>query len=703
MGVNETPSLYAYHQGVVKGKHFQLHDQRERYSVERMVQELDLVATPASTESRRLDDEGEEENDPAASGDQANGDSKKGHSQDDDGSGTSNDDTEPRETDEGRHDSAAGDGVDQSVDTQPPASDEGNQDRETSDQSTDVEPPVIDKSDQDRKDHDDSVPSDATTAPDDDGKNDNSGKDDGNDDNSGKYDRNNDNSGDDDDRSRRQERDHAPKRGRGERFQVHRRHDAGYIKARSQPKSFDRYKTDMRMKREEYERKRRGIRGFVRRDNRKDTHGRWKTKHNALVMTPGMKYATPGTKEHAAREVVLQKRMHKAHKKLGITGKVTGKIVLKKEALPWVKDVRRPSIVKKVVSVVPVVGRRFKMTPEEELILDVSLSFVTGLESIMFPAGGALNKKQQATLWEFLDLLHIGLPPEWGIHRLIASLRSQRVEISRAFLREVINNHPLPRRTWSPSCSNKDKGLTGYSCGMWKLLHVVTVGVAEQRGGLNLIESGMLGENSRVFSPIEAADAIRDYIAEFYNCAVCKKNFVANYDDCNNNRRCDRLTEDVEEASLADWKELPVWLWEVHNEVSIRIGQEEEKRRSTRLIFKVSIFQKKVDKPQIALIWPNMDQCFLCFNEDGTWDEAEVFKHLESVYWPDSELDPRSERLVRYEGDGSRGTVLLLWMFMLMILWIVYKSIRVSSPAPLLYRARRMVATTAPTKKLRSN
>jgi hypothetical protein len=339
------------------------------------------------------------------------------------------------------------------------------------------------------------------------------------------------------------------------------------------------------------------------------------------------------------------------------------------------------------------------MTAEEELILDVSMSFVTGLEGIRFPGGGAMSEKQRVALRNFLDLLNIALPPEWGIHRLIDGLRSRLIVISkgRAFLQQEIDRHPLPRKTWSPSCAKKEGGLTGHSCGMWKLLHVITVGVAEHRGGISLIESGMLGETALVFSPIAAADAIRDYIEEFFNCAVCKKNFIETYDNCDNNRRCDRLTEDTEEASIADWKELPLWLWEVHNEVSVRIVQEEKTRSMARL--EISGRPRKSPKPLIAVVWPNIETCFLCFHDDGTWDEGEVFAYLESTYWPDSELDPKSERLIRYHSDDSQGLGLFLWVFMFMVLWIVYKGIATSSPAQLVYRAKRMVRPT----KLRSN
>jgi len=446
--------------------------------------------------------------------------------------------------------------------------------------------------------------------------------------------------------------------------------------------------------------KRKGFRGFIQKDNRKDKHGQWKQKHTADALTPGMKYAKPGTDEHAIREKVWKKRMQTAHKKAGVARDAIKKLVLTKDSLPWKKDVRKTSLVENIVSVVPIVGRRLQMTPEEELILDVSLSLVTSLEGMMY-SGTQLTVKQQDALQDFLDLLYIGLPPEWGVHRLIAHLSNDIKEVSRSrtHLTDVINKYPLPRRQWSQSCSSKRLGLTGYSCGMWKLLHVVTVGIAEQRGGLNLKESGMLGEEARIFSPIQAADTIREYIGEFLICSICRQNFVKNYDDCRNNRRCDRLSEEVEMASIADWKELPVWLWEVHNEVSIRVIQEQKERQSTR----VRLFSDKQNPilPQIAVVWPSMETCFLCYNEDGTWDEGEVFLHLESVYWPDIEFDSMSERLVQYDIDGSWRLAFALWTIVFTIVWMLYRCILRSSPGPLMYRARRMVRTSG--DKLRSN
>ncbi len=473
---------------------------------------------------------------------------------------------------------------------------------------------------------------------------------------------------------------------------VQRRHDAGHNKARNQPNALDRFKDEMKIKRQEYEKKRKGLGKYVRKDNRKDKKGNPKLPQDPHAKTEGMKAFIPGETDYIKRTDAMKKRVEKVHKKLKIPPQITEKTPLTKESLPYTKDVRKQSITKKAISALPLVGRRFRMTAEEELILDVSLSLVVGLETgVKFKPGEGLNGQQRKALQNFLDLLNVSLPPEWGIHRLIDDLRRQFGFIikSESNFKQVLNDHRRPRATWSSSCVHPSKGTMGFSCGFWKLLHVATVGVAELRGGLNLVDAGLVGPQTRIFSPIAAADAIRDFMEQFFNCGPCKENFVKNYDDCSNNRRCDRLTEESEEASTADWKELSVWMWEVHNEVSVRL-MNEQKQRASRLGI----------RDEIVVIWPNIETCVLCFKDDGTWNEAEIFKHLESTYWPDSELDPRSERLIHYEYDDNSLSV-FLWVIMLGILGVVYSAIGKTSPTSFkqrLYEAKRLV-TTGPGKK----
>jgi len=333
------------------------------------------------------------------------------------------------------------------------------------------------------------------------------------------------------------------------------------------------------------------------------------------------------------------------------------------------------------------------MTAEEELILDATLSLVVSLESGVYTSVDQnLSKTQKRALTDFLDLLSVSLPPEWGIHKMIDALRSKIDYISQGDtnLRNIIKKYPLPRRQWSKSCTVRNPH--GFSCGLWKLFHVVTVGVAEHRGGLNLIESEMMGLDTKTFSPIEAADTLRNYIENFFSCAKCRRNFLTKYDDCANNRRCDRLTDNEEDASIADWKELAIWLWEVHNEVSIDILKDKAKK------------ELHVGD-EIKVVWPNIGNCFMCFTDEGTWDEEQVFKFLEKSYWPDSDVDPGEDRLLTFEGEKTSGLGSILIAAILLVV-LVYKAIGSNSPSiqRSVLIARQMVASGTPgRKKIRSH
>jgi hypothetical protein len=155
----------------------------------------------------------------------------------------------------------------------------------------------------------------------------------------------------------------------------------------------------------------------------------------------------------------------------------------------------------------------------------------------------------------------------------------------------------------------------------------MTVGIAEYRGGQDLIASGSVMPASRTFSPLDAADTIREYMAHFFPCTECSKHFVGQYDQCELNRRCSRLTSIASTTSDADWKELAKWLWEVHNDVSIRLVNEKHEAKRWRR----QISAPKSD--QIKAIWPAITDCFNCVNEDGSFNENMIFMHLEQTYW----------------------------------------------------------------------
>ena len=175
-----------------------------------------------------------------------------------------------------------------------------------------------------------------------------------------------------------------------------------------------------------------------------------------------------------------------------------------------------------------------------------------------------------------------------------------------------------------------------WSCGFWKLLHIVTVGGAEHRGGINLVQNGSVPKETKTFSPLEVADTIRQYVEFFFLCSECSENFIHNYDKCENNRRCDRLAAEGASSSDDDWKELANWLWETHNEINVRLLNEraDDERKKSKLFRTLEAGPGSASTAEeIQVLWPTLDGCITCFNEDGTYNEGNIFLHLEKTYW----------------------------------------------------------------------
>ncbi|CAE8713131.1 unnamed protein product, partial [Polarella glacialis] len=118
------------------------------------------------------------------------------------------------------------------------------------------------------------------------------------------------------------------------------------------------------------------------------------------------------------------------------------------------------------------------------------------------------------------------------------------------------------------------------TCAMWTLLHVTCTAVAARGfSGRTLIgdeSTGAGGESGKVIrsemSPEKAAsDAIqnaqgfvRSFVEHFLNCGECKRNFLIDYDSCNYGR-----------CKYEDYRDLPLWLWRVHNAISLHVAREQ--------------------------------------------------------------------------------------------------------------------------------
>jgi len=397
--------------------------------------------------------------------------------------------------------------------------------------------------------------------------------------------------------------------------------------------------------------------GYLRKDDRKNKQGSTIEKASFGDMTKGMKQYTPGTKEFQDRNKSINIRVRKGRRKNKFHGRTK---TFTKASFPLRKDVTKAKWMK-------------SMSNEEELILDVTLSLITGLSAGMMM--GIEDVTSKAAMKDWLDLLSVSLPPEWNIHKLIDSLRMNFEDAtkSKARFQEIVKSYPIARKGWSRSCQNRKLGSEGFSCGFWKLLHVITLGVAEQRGGRNLIDSGMMSPTTVVFSPSTAADTIRNYMDKFFTCRPCREHFLQTYDDCKNNRRCKRLTTNKKSEIPAEWKEISLWLWEFHNDVSVRLIGERISKTFTR-----GVKNTPTASDEVVGIWPNVNSCILCFQESGKWNDAEVFRFLERNYWPDSETDPLTDKLLKFESEGTSESW-MPWFGAFLFVWIMYKLMAIQS------------------------
>lgn len=253
---------------------------------------------------------------------------------------------------------------------------------------------------------------------------------------------------------------------------------------------------------------------------------------------------------------------------------------------------------------------------KEQVYADATRSFDFALRQSVFMAKGPLEEKRKDIFLLWLDLLHNALPPSGTIqHQIDAILENEKEAMkSEENLLALVDPFRPENKEWSQACTHGEKGM-GYTCGLWELFHIMTIG---------LVEFNKMAPGFSIVPTMTAADALRDYIENFFGCEVCRVNFLAAYDDCSLDR-CNRLS--TEKGKLSDWKQLALWLWETHNAVNIRLMKEKAKREG----------RETSHQDEINVRWPSKRDCSVCWRDDESWDEENIFQYLRLEYWPDNE------------------------------------------------------------------
>lgn len=152
----------------------------------------------------------------------------------------------------------------------------------------------------------------------------------------------------------------------------------------------------------------------------------------------------------------------------------------------------------------------------------------------------------------------------------------------------------VPRGYWM-FCRGSKNDTRGFSCGLWVLLHSLSVRIED-------------GESQFTFT------AICDFVHNFFICEECRQHFF---------NMCSSVNSPFNTS-----RDFALWLWSAHNKVNERLMKEEAS---------VGTGDPKFPK----IIWPPKQLCSSCYlsrgqGDDGTkridWDKDEVYRFLTNYY-----------------------------------------------------------------------
>lgn len=123
---------------------------------------------------------------------------------------------------------------------------------------------------------------------------------------------------------------------------------------------------------------------------------------------------------------------------------------------------------------------------------------------------------------------------------------------------------------------------------MWTLLHVTLTAVAARGiSGRYLLGDGSVAADGNAEDLVgisETIDFVRTFVGAFLSCHHCKEHFLRDFDNCEYGR-----------CKVSEYRGLPLWLWRVHNAISLRVA-----RRHNAM----------VDRR-----WPMYEDCPTCWRE----------------------------------------------------------------------------------------
>lgn len=304
---------------------------------------------------------------------------------------------------------------------------------------------------------------------------------------------------------------------------------------------------------------------------------------------------------------------------------------------------------------------------------DASLSFEFALQHGIYMSNGPLSEKEKDAFKEWLELLSKALPPQMQRTRETVTVLLKNFDTASHSQKEMLKlitggfGTNEDKREWR-TCTNEDNKI-GYTCGLWQLFHVISVGVVEYN------------MHNEPIPTRHASETLRNYILHFFQCDVCRMHFLNQYDSCELDV-CHRLS-DKPSTSEHEWREFPMWLWETHNTVNDRLLRDR---------FFQNGEPKANEWESQQARWPSLFACPNCWREDRSWEEDRVYEHLHKVFWAGNPLRIKIDTTDGFRKSDTVGSLSFSWKLAgfgfavaLLVAWI--------------FKSRKLVSQTGRHKK----
>lgn len=277
----------------------------------------------------------------------------------------------------------------------------------------------------------------------------------------------------------------------------------------------------------------------------------------------------------------------------------------------------------------------FMHRTNSETFHDAHLSFDFAMKTAVFTQTGPLPEKPKKALENFLFAMKKTMPITSSLQPVVRDLLTnfESIVTGPAGLNKIMAKHPPPKpiNKWSPASSQHE---TGYTAGLWTLFHIMSVGLVQW--------NHLAMDDGQKLIPSEMADIQRNYVEHFFQCEECRLNFLSDFDACLYDR-CNRLVTSAREGTLQQFIQYPLWLYETHNAVNVRLRKERIDEN----------IEKEGFTTQAEVAWPPAKSCPSCWlsEEKNRWDELEVYKFLQQSYW----LEDNDSEVLRKLGNSETG------------------------------------------------